>query len=140
MHTSNICRRWLLAAMLAGLLFGAPSFAQSDAPSEASALSMEPSAASAVATLELLPAGAHLIVTGLRPVGDMIEISAETTGHVAVTGLCVSAAIARRAGLSVGTAMAVTMVASGWIVSQAGEEIAFLPDRLARSLMHHRAL
>ncbi|MBS0408222.1 MAG: hypothetical protein JSS17_18025 [Proteobacteria bacterium] len=132
--------RSLIAATLIGLLTSTTALAQSETASQASALSMEPSLASASATLELLPAGSRLVVTALRPVGGMVEISAETAAHVTVTGLRVSAAAARKTGLSIGTTLAVTAIASGWLVSAAGEAIAFVPDRLARSLIHHQAL
>lgn len=132
--------RSLIAATLIGLLTSTTALAQSETASQASALSMEPSLASATATLERLPAGSQLVVTALRPVGDMIEISAEASGHVAVTVLRCSAATARKAGLAVGTTLVVTASAAGWIVDKAGEAIAFVPDRLASSLMHHVAL
>jgi hypothetical protein len=132
--------RLLIAIACSGLLPMAPAFAQSTAASQASAISIEPSEASAAVVVEALPAGSELVVTALRPVGDLVELSVETAGHVSITGLRVSAEVARRAGLVVGCTLAVTVVSAGWLVSEAGETIAFLPDQLARSLTHHREL
>ncbi|MBS0213693.1 MAG: hypothetical protein JSR26_11030 [Proteobacteria bacterium] len=126
--------------MLLELLAATPLHAQSDAPSQASELSMAPSQASAAVAIETLPAGSHLVVTALRPMGELVEVSAETTGHVAITGLRVSAKTAREVGLSVGATLAVTAIGAGWVISAAGETLAFVPDRLARSLTHHREL
>lgn len=117
-----------------------PARAQSEAFGQLSELSTEPSQASAAVVIEALPAGAHLVVTALRPAGEMVELSAETADHVAVAGLKVSAETARQAGLVVGTTLAVTAMSAGWVISEAGETIAFVPDKLARSLTHHREL
>lgn len=130
----------LLSVVLAGALAAAPARAQSDAPSQVSAISMEPSEASAAVVVEALPAGSHLVVTALRPVGGMVELSVEAAGHVSITGLRVSAATARATGLAVGTTLMVTAMSAGVLVSAGGEAIAFLPDQLARSLTHHREL
>lgn len=129
-----------LAALLSGLLASAPGFAQSESFSQISELSMEPSEASAAVVIEALPAGSHLVVTALRPVGKGIEISAKTTGHASITGLRVSAVAARKVGLAVGGTLTVSAVGAGWMISEAGQAIAFVPDRLARSLTHHEEL
>ncbi len=114
--------------------------AQSTAASQASAISIEPSEISAAAAIEVLPAGSNLVVTAMRPVGEMVELSVETAGHVSITGLKASAATTRATGLAVGTALTITAVSAGCLISAGGEVIAFVPDRLARSLTHHREL
>ena len=136
--STTLLRIAILTAM-ASLAAWSPAWAQSDA-SQLSELSMEPSEASAAVAIEALPVGSHLVVTALRPVGEMVEISVETSGHASITGLKVSAAVARKAGLAVGATLAVTAISAGWLVSEAGEAIAFVPDRLAHSLTHHREL
>ena len=130
----------VVALALAGLLQAPSALAQSTAASQASAISMEPSVASAAAVVEALPAGSHLVVTALRPVGEMVELSVETAGHVSITGLKVSAATARATGLAIGTALVVATMSAGVLISAGGEAIAFIPDQLARSLTHHREL
>ncbi len=117
-----------------------PAKAESVAPSRVSELSTQPSEASAAVVIEVLPAGAHLVVTALRPLGDLVEISAQAAGHASITGLRVSAVTARKAGLAVGDTLAVSAVSAGWMISSAGEAIAFVPDRLAHTLTHSRGL
>jgi hypothetical protein len=137
-------RRILVASIIAAFAVGLsptqPALAQSTAMSQASAISVEPSEVSAAAVIEVLPAGSNLVVTALRPVGDMVELSVETAGHASITGLKVSATTARATGLVVGTTLSVTAVSAGWLISEGGEVVAFIPDELARSLTHHREL
>jgi len=129
-----------LVVAVAGSLAVSPVLAQSDAPSQVSAISMEPSEASAAVAIEALPAGSNLVVTAMRPVGEFIELSVETAGHVSITGLRLSATAARATGLAVGTVLVATATSAGVLISAGGEAIAFLPDQLARSLTHHREL
>jgi hypothetical protein len=130
----------ILAAFAVGLSSMQPAFAQSTAASQASAISVQPSEVSVAAVIEVLPTGSRLVVTSVRAVGDVVEISAETAGHASITGLKVSAATARATGLAIGTTLAVTAVSAGWLISESSEVVAFIPDELARSLTHHREL
>ena len=49
----------------------------------------------------------------------------------------VSTAAAGGASLVVGTAVAVTAVSAGWVLSTAGQVIAFVPNTLGQALLHH---
>lgn len=129
----------LIAIAFAGLLPAPQAHAQSDA-SQVSALSMEPSAASAAVILEALPAGSKLIVTALRPVGNVVELSVESASRDVAVSIEVSAATARATGLVVGSVVVVTAVSAGFLISAGAEAIAFVPDALCRSLTHHREL
>jgi hypothetical protein len=42
--------------------------------------------------------------------------------------------------VAVGTALVVTTVAAGWVLSAAGEAIAFIPNELGRSLLHEERI
>lgn len=130
----------IFVAFALSLSSSPPAFGQSNAASQASAISIEPSEVSAAAAIEVLPAGSTLIVTAMRPVGEIVELSVETAGHASIIGLKVSAATARAIGVTVGTTLAVTAVSAGWLISAGGEVVAFVPDRLARALTHHREL
>ena len=130
----------VVALILSALLTSPCAFAQSTDASQVSAISLEPSGESIAVVLEALPAGSELVVTSLRPVGGLIEMSVETAGHVVVSGLKVSAATARATGLVVGTTLSVTALASGLLIYAGSEAIAFVPNQLARSLTHNREL
>jgi len=130
----------LLSLALAGLLQSQPAFAQSTQASQVSAISMAPSVEGTALVLEALPAGSKLVVTALRPVGDLVELSVETASQGAAISLRVSAATARATGLAVGTTLVVTAISAGMLISAGGETVAFIPDALSRSLIHHREL
>ena len=129
----------LIAIAFAGLLPARQARAQSDA-SQVSAISMEPSAASAAVVLEAVPAGSKLLVTALRPVGNVLELSVESASRGVAVSIEVSAATARATGLVVGSVVEVTAVSAGFLISAGAEAIAFIPDALCRSLIHHREL
>jgi hypothetical protein len=130
----------LVATILVAQLAASSANAQSTAASQASAISMEPSEASAEVALEAVPAGSQLVVTALRPLGDVVEVSVQAAGESAAITLKLSASAVRAAGMTVGCALVVTAVSAGVVVSAAGEVVAFVPDALARSLIHNREL
>ncbi len=140
----NPCRIVAISGLVglacASLLHAPPARAQSNDASQVSAISMEPSAASAAVVLEALPAGSKLVVTAMRPIGDVVELSVETASRGVAVSIEVSAATVRATGLVVGSALIVTATSAGTLISMGAEAIAFVPDALCRSLIHHREL
>ena len=128
------------ALALAALLHTQPAYAQSTAASQVSAISVAPSAASAEVALAALPAGSKLVVTALRPVGDVVVLSVEAADQGAAISLEVSAAAVRSTGLVVGSVLVTAATSAGVMISVGSEVVAFVPDALARSLIHHREL
>lgn len=129
----------IAAALLSLALLGAPARAHSEA-SEASALSMLPIAVSVAAPVMLLSAGAMLTVVA-------VEASAEGTVWVlerASDGVRVSVRFTGKvlagAALSAGTAIAVTAIGSGYVLSAAGQAIAFVPNEIGASLLHNEQI
>ncbi|HET7844876.1 MAG TPA: hypothetical protein VFL14_12045, partial [Xanthomonadales bacterium] len=51
-----------------------------------------------------------------------------------------SAEAVRALGIAVGTALEATATTAGWIVSCAGEAVAFVPNAAAAAMIHHREL
>ena len=128
-----------LACCLAGAFHMQPARAQSDL-SQVSAISIEPSEASAYAVLEIVPAGSQLVVTGLRAVGDVVAVTLTVAGSTASVVIDVSAETVRASGIAVGTAITVSATSAGRLVCAGSEAIAFIPDQLSRSMIHHREL
>jgi len=129
----------IAAALLSLALLGAPARAHSEA-SEASALSILPIAVSVAAPVMLLSAGAVLTVVA-------VEASAEGTVWVlerASDGVRVSVRFTGKvlagAALSAGTAVAVTAIGSGYVLSAAGQAIAFVPNEIGASLLHNEQI
>ena len=127
----------LMPALLSlALLSQSPARAQS-AVSEASAISMLPVAVSVAAPAMLLSAGAVLTVVA-------VESTARGTVWVlerASDGVRVSVNFAGQvlggAALSVGAAVAVTVIGSGYVLSAAGQAIAFIPNEIGAALLHN---
>ncbi|MEJ6003116.1 hypothetical protein [Paucibacter soli] len=130
----------MLHATLLCLALLGPARAQSTA-SEASALSaMLPVAVSVAAPVMLLSTGVVLSV---------VAVEATATGTVwvlqrASDGARISVRFASQAlagaALSVGTVLAVTVISSGYLLSAAGEAIAFIPNEIGASLLYNEKL
>jgi hypothetical protein len=107
-------------------------------PSDASlALSAVPVAISVVAPSAVLVAGASLVVVAvestargtvwvLERASDGARISVEFSGKV-VAGVATS----------IGTAVVVTAISTGYVLSAAGEAIAFIPNEIGASLLYN---
>ena len=120
----------LSAAMLAG------GFSQAQAhpnASDASALSMLPIAVSVAAPVMFISGGAMLTVVA-------VEASAEGTVWVlerVSDGVRASITVAGGVSVAVGTAVAVTAISAGWVLSAAGQAIAFIPNQLGTALLYN---
>jgi hypothetical protein len=123
-----------------GLLTTTPAWAQSTEASQASAISLAPSVALASLALQAIPAGSTLVIRSLKPVGQTIELVVEASATGASFVLEVGAEAVRALALAAGRVLTVTVVSAGYLICAGSEAIAFIPDQLARSLIHHREL
>lgn len=105
--------------------------------SELSALSMLPIAVSVVAPLAVLSAGAALTVVAVEgsAVGSVWVLERASDG--ARASLTLSGELARGASVAVGSAVLVTALSAGWMLSSAGKVIAFVPNQIGRALLHN---
>ncbi|MEO8000873.1 MAG: hypothetical protein ABI644_03280 [Arenimonas sp.] len=113
---------------------------QSDTPSQASAISLAPSVEVAAITLSAIPAGSHLIVKAIRPVGELIEVVAISAATGVSITLTVSAAALRLTGTVIGGTLVVATVSAGFILMAGSEMLAFIPNEACQSHIHHRKL
>lgn len=128
------------AALLLGLAGSLPAAAQSSDASQASAYSIAPSVEVAAAVLSLVPAGSALVVQALRPVGQMVELVLVSAATGASFTLQVSAELVQATALVAGASLVVTVVAGGYLLSTGAGLLAFIPDALTHSLIHHAEL
>jgi hypothetical protein len=133
--TSTSTWRQLGAALTlaAALASGGPAKAQRVSASDASALSMLPVASVVAAPVMVLSAGAMLTVAA-------VESTARGSVWVlerASDGARASLQLAGGASAAIGTAVVVTAVSAGWILSAAGQAIAFVPNEIGASLMYN---
>lgn len=148
----NLIKTKLAAVLLAvGTLTGSPARAQSEV---SVALSMLP-LASVVGVASVAAAGvgavsaAPLVLSAAGAVFtiQVVEVSARGTVIVlerASDGVRVSVEVAGRgagaASWAVGTAVTVSVIGAGLVLSAAGEAIAFIPNAIGRALLHNERL
>jgi hypothetical protein len=128
-------RLTFVAAALAAALM-TTAHAHADA-SELSALSMLPVAVSVAAPSMLITGGAVLTVVAIQASATGTVWVLERASDGARATLHFSGHVAQGAVLSVGGAVMVTALASGVVLSAAGEAIAFIPNELGRALIHN---
>jgi len=138
----SIRNRRALAAALSGLAMFAPlhhANAQSGV-SEASALSALPIAVSIAAPVMIVSGGAVLSVVA-------VEASAEGTVWVlqrASDGARASLRLSARAvggmSVAVGTVVTVAAISTGWVLSAAGQAIAFIPNQVGAALLYNERI
>lgn len=101
--------------------------------SEASALSALPIGVLSAAPAVVFGSGVALTVSA-------VEVSAAGTTWVlehAADGARASVKLAGKASVAVGTSVAVTAMAAGYVLSIAGQAVAFVPNELGASLLHN---
>jgi len=127
--------RALCAALASALLICTAPAARAHHPnlSDASALSLLPVAMVVAAPVALLSGGVVLTVVA-------VEASAKGSVWVlerASDGARASVELAGGASALVGTGLLVTAVSAGWVLSAAGEAVAFIPNEIGASLLYN---
>ena len=128
--------------LLSLFVFALPAQAepQSDTPSQASAISLAPSVELAAIGLQAVPAGSRLIVKSLRPIGEVVEVVALSVATGVSITLEVGSEALKLGGLVIGGALVVTVVSAGFLLMAGSEALAFIPNDICRSHIHHRNL
>ena len=135
LRSPSLLRNALVAAMLATQWLPAAQ-AHNDL-SEASALSALPIAVSVVAPVALLSAGAMLGVVAVEATSAGTVWVLERASDGARASVKLSAQAAGGASVLAGTAVLVTAMSTGWVLSAAGRAIAFIPNELGAALLHN---
>lgn len=149
--TRSYLTQTFLAAGLALALAAGPTRAQSEASLVLSALPVASvvgvagSAAAGAVAVSALPVA--LTVSGSVLVVKTVEVSARGTVIVlerASDGARASVELTGRAAsgvaASVGTAVAVSVIGTGVLLSAAGEVLCFIPNELGRALLHNERI
>ncbi len=128
-------RDTLAAALLAASLLTSAQ-AHPNA-SDASVLSALPIAVSVAAPVMLLSAGAMLSVVAVEAtsVGTLWVLERASDGARASVKL--GAQAAGVLSVAAGTAVLVTAMSTGWVLSAAGRAIAFIPNEIGAALLHN---
>lgn len=130
--------RTLVSATVAALLAGNLVTAQAQSEASAlSALSALPVAVSVAAPVMILSAGVSLTIVAVEAsaTGAVWVLERASDGARATVRLSAQAA----GGLSVaaGTAVVVTAVSTGWVLSTASRAIAFVPNEIGQALLYN---
>ena len=131
-------RRHLARTALVGLMaLPLGSASAQTAASELSALSALPIAVSVAAPVMLLSAGAMLTVVAVEAsAGGAVWVLERASDGARVT-LRVSGQAGGGLSLALGTAVVVTALSTGWVLSAAGAAIAFIPNEIGAALLYN---
>lgn len=126
----------LLAAGL--LAAGAPAVhAHPPNASDASALSLLPIAISVSAPAMVLSAGAVLSVVAVEASADGAVWVLERASDGARASLRLSGQLAGAMSVAAGTTVMVAAISTGWVLSAAGQAIAFIPNEIGKALLYN---
>ena len=78
-----------------------------------------------------------MVVTSLEVLGDAVNVALKDASQAGEASIRISSEVAGTASLAVGSVVIVTTEAVGYALSAAGKLIAFIPNELGRSLLHH---
>jgi len=130
-------RRAALAALLAA---GVCSAQAQSSVSDASALSLLPVAISVAAPVAILSAGAVLTVVAVEATSAGTLWMLERASDGARASVRLGARAAEGASTLVGTAVVVTAISTGWVLSAASQAIAFIPNELGAALLYNERI
>jgi hypothetical protein len=128
-------RSLLVCAMLACTSAASPARAHD--PSAASTLSLLPVAVSVAAPAAFLSGVGALTVVAVDASLRGTVIVLERARDGARISLTLSGQAVGAASLAAGTVLAVSAIGSGWVISAAGEALAFIPNEIGKALLHN---
>ena len=108
--------------------------------SEASALSALPIAVSVAAPVVLVSAGATLTIVAVEATSAGTLWILERASDGARASVRLGARAAEGASTLVGTAVVVTAISTGWVLSAASQAIAFIPNELGAALLYNERI
>jgi len=134
-------KRSLMAGLLAlSLALGGAAQAHGNASEASSALSLLPVAVSVAVPVGLLSAGAALTVVSVATVAEGTLWMLERASDGVQASITVSGQLAVGVSVVAGTAVTVSVCSAGWVLSAAGQAIAFIPNELGKALLYNERL
>jgi hypothetical protein len=123
------------------LALAAPLHARAQgALSEASALSMLPVAVSVVAPVGLLSAGAVFTVVAVEAASAGTVWILERASDGARASVTLGSQVAGGVSVVAGTAVLATAFSAGWVLSVAGQAIAYIPNEIGKALLYNERI
>ena len=135
--TSKLIRCAAAVAALCGYFATAQAHATL---SDASLLSTLPIALSVAAPVMILSAGAMLTVVAVEATSAGTVWVLERASDGARTSVQLSGQAAGALSLAAGSFVLVTAMSTGWLLSAAGQALAFIPNQLGAALLHNERI
>ena len=137
MNLHPFVRRVAATAFAAALVLPfTPAQAQSEA-SQISTLSALPIVVSVTAPVMLLSAGAALTVVGVEALAGGAVWVVERASDGARASLRLTGRAVGALSVAAGTVVVVTAMSTGWILSAAGQAVAFIPNAIGSALLYN---
>jgi len=135
LNATKIVRSLITAGLVAGLAgLQTPVLAQL---SEASVLSGLPIAVSMAAPVMVLSAGAMLTVVAVEASAAGTVYVLERASDGARASIKLSGQLAGGVSMVAGTAVMVTAMSTGYLLSAAGAAVAFIPNEIGKALLYN---
>src|SRR5262249_28010308 len=122
-------RRAVLATFVAAVGIGAAGIAHAES-SDLSKASLVPVAISVAFPVALVSGLGSLVVTAVESTADGVVWVVETVADGVKGSIRFAARAAGSVVVAVGTVIAVTVIATGWLLCSAGRVIAFIPNEV----------
>jgi len=128
------------AAVAAALSLTLACVQAQTAASELSVLSALPIAVSVAAPVLLLSAGASLTVVAVEASATGTVCVLERASDGARVTLTLSGQVVEGVSVGVGTAVTVTAITTGWVLSTASQAIALIPNEIGAALLYNERI
>ena len=109
----------------------------SQAPSAASQTSIEGSALIVQGSIDVIAVSRDVVIKSIQTVGDSVVLVLQGASEAGTVTLQLSGNAAGYASLVVGTTLEVVTESTGYLLTQAGKVVAFIPNQVGRSMIYH---
>ncbi len=133
-------KKFLLMASIALALAGPMHAHAHGGASDLSALSMLPIAVSVAAPVGLLVSGAAFTVVAVGAASEGTVWVLERASDGTRASITLGSQVAGGVLLAVGASVVATAISAGWVLSVAGQAIAFIPNEIGKALLYNERL
>jgi len=81
--------------------------------------------------------GGSMVVISVRAIGDGLEVVLEGASDASTATIRLSGEAAKGLSIAAGTVVSVTAVSTGHLLVASGKVLAFIPNEIGKTLIHH---
>ena len=130
--------RSVLAAVTTAMALTTAIGAEAQSSTELSEASLVPVAISVALPVVLVAGVGSIVVTGVEASAEGTVWIVENVADGVKGSICFAGRVVGTAAIAVGTVIVVTVVATGMVLSTAGQVIAFIPNEIGRTLSYNQ--